>query len=140
MTRKINPDVLLGQEIVKLPGRSNAQEAACLMRDQNVGSVVIMEGDRLAGIFTVADMAYRVVAENRSPGETRLADVMTANPDTVDPKTTEIEALRMMQDGGYRHLPVVEDGKVIGVVSRRDFHGTEKARLEDETALWERIG
>ena len=45
-----------------------------------------------------------------------------------------------MQDGGYRHLPVVEEGRVLGVVSRRDFHGSEKARLDDENALWERIG
>ena len=54
--------------------------------------------------------------------------------------TSAIEALRLMHDGSYRHLPVVEDGKVLGLLSRRDFFGVEKARLEDETALWERIG
>ena len=64
---------------------------------------------------------------------------MTPDPDTVSPDNTAIEALRMMQDGGYRHLPVVEDGTVLGVASRRDFHGDEKARLEEETGLWERI-
>jgi CBS domain-containing protein len=64
---------------------------------------------------------------------------MTPEPDTIRSDTIAIEALRLMQDGGYRHLPVVDDGQVLGVVSRRDFYGAEKARLDDETAMWERI-
>jgi CBS domain-containing protein len=64
---------------------------------------------------------------------------MTPDPDTVSSDTTAIDALRLMQDGGYRHLPVVDSGRVLGVVSRRDFYGVEKLRLDDETALWERI-
>jgi CBS domain-containing protein len=80
-----------------------------------------------------------VVAEGRDPDETVLREIMTPDPDSVSSDTTAIEALRLMQDGGYRHLPVVDDGEVLGVVSRRDFHGVEKARLDDETALWERI-
>ena len=87
----------------------------------------------------MADMAYRVVAEGLDPDKTTLAEVMTTNPDTVSRDSAAIEALRMMQDGGYRHLPVVDGDKVIGVVSRRDFFGTEKARLDEETNLWERI-
>ena len=65
---------------------------------------------------------------------------MTGKPDSVTPAATALEALRMMADGGYRHLPVVEQGRVIGVVSRRDFFGAEKAQLDQETALWERMG
>ena len=84
-------------------------------------------------------MSYRVVAEGRDFDETTVAEVMTPDPDTIGSDTMAIEALRLMQDGGYRHLPVVDDGRVLGVVSRRDFYGAEKARLDDETALWERI-
>ena len=139
MPRKIIPDVLREQTVVHLTQRATAREAARLMRRHNVGSVVIIEKEALKGILTVADMAYRVVAEGRNPDKTLLGEVMTTEPDTIGPATTAIEALRLMQDGGYRHLPVVEDGKVLGVVSRKDFHATEEARIEDETALWERI-
>jgi CBS domain-containing protein len=84
-------------------------------------------------------MTYRVVAEGRDPDKTSAREVMTPDPDTVSPDTTAIDALRLMQDGGYRHLPVVDGRSVLCVVSRRDFFGVEKARLDDETALWERI-
>jgi CBS domain-containing protein len=61
------------------------------------------------------------------------------NPDTIPPRQTAIEALRAMQDGGYRHLPVIDGGKVVGVISRGDFQGLEQDRLDEETGLWERI-
>lgn len=140
MLRKIIPDVVRHQKVAHLTGKATVRKAARLMRKHNVGSVLIIEAGALKGILTVADMTYRVVAEGRDPDKTCLSEVMTAGPDTVGPGTTAIEALRLMQDGGYRHLPVVTDGDVLGVVSRRDFHGAEKSRLEEENALWERIG
>ena len=139
MMRKIIPDVIRGQEVVHLAGEATAGEAARLMHDRNVGAILVMKKKRLEGILTVADMTYRVVAQGRDPETTPLYEVMTAAPDTVGPDCAAIDALRMMQDGGYRHLPVVEGGTVLGVVSRRDFHGCEKARLDEETILWERI-
>lgn len=140
MLRKIIPEVLRDPKVVHLGGAATARQAARVMREQNVGTVLVMEGGVLKGILTVADMTYRVVAEGRNPDATPLAEIMTPDPDTVGPDDTAIEALRMMRDGGYRHLPVVEDGTVLGVVSRRDFHGQDKVRLEEETALWEHIG
>ena len=119
--------------------KATARQAARLMHKLNVGSILIMEKNVLKGILTVADMTYRVVAQGRDPEKTHLGEIMTPDPDTISPDGTAIEALRMMQDGGYRHLPVVEHGVVLGVASRRDFHGDEKARLEEETGLWERI-
>jgi CBS domain-containing protein len=109
------------------------------MRKNNVGAVLIVEDEALKGILTVNDMTYRVIAEGRDPDKTLLGEIMTPDPDTVGSDTTAIEALRLMQDGDYRHLPVVDGGRILGLVSRRDFHGVEKARLDDETALWERI-
>ena len=64
---------------------------------------------------------------------------MTANPMTVGPQEPAISALRLMEDSGFRHLPVVDDGRILGVVSRRDFAGEDKARLEDERRIWEKV-
>jgi CBS domain-containing protein len=109
------------------------------MRKHNVGAVLIIEDEALKGILTVNDITYRVVAKGRDPDKTSAKEVMTPDPDTVSPDSTAIDALRLMQDGGYRHIPVVDGERVLCVVSRRDFFGVEKARLDDETALWERI-
>ena len=139
MLRKIIPSVIHDQKIIHLGAEATARQAALLMREQNVGAVLIMDDDELTGILTVNDMTYRVVGEGRDPDQTVLREIMTAEPDSVSSDTTAIDALRLMQDGGYRHLPIVDEGEVLGIVSRRDFHGVEKARLDDETALWERI-
>ena len=68
-----------------------------------------------------------------------LASVMTSSPVTLTPDQSAIDALRVMQDGGFRHLPVVKDGRIVSVISRGDFRGLEVARLNEETDLWERI-
>jgi CBS domain-containing protein len=100
----------------------------------------VTEGDhRLLGIFTGRDAVHRVLAEGRSPARTKLAKVMTPDPDTMPPGRTAIEALRLMEDGRYRHVPIIDDGKVVGIVSRFDFNGIELDRLDEETGLWERI-
>jgi CBS domain-containing protein len=65
---------------------------------------------------------------------------MTRNPNSVRAGTSVADALRLMEDGGYRHLPVVEGGRLVGMVSRRDFFGAEKAQLEHERLLWEHVG
>jgi CBS domain-containing protein len=140
MLRKIIPDVVHDPQPVHSRASVSVREAARLMRARNVGSVLIIEDGRLEGIFTERDVVHRVVAAGRDPDGTLLGEVMTRNPDTVSPDTTALDALRRMQDGGYRHLPVVENGEVVAVVSRRDFLGGEKAQLDDETAIWERIG
>lgn len=139
MPRRIIPDVIREQQVVSLEGQATARQAAMLMREHNVGAVPIVEDGALEGILTVNDMSYRVIAEGRDPDKTCVKEVMTPDPDTAGPDTTAIDALRLMQDGGYRHLPVVDGGRVLGLVSRRDFYGVEKSRLDDETALWERI-
>ena len=140
MHRKIMPDVIDRQEVVQLDDKASAHQAANLMRENNVGSVLVVDNGILKGIVTVADMTYRLVAEGRDPLTTSVGQLMTPKPDAISPDGTAVEALRLMQDGGYRHLPVVEEGEILGVVSRRDFCGSEKDRLELETELWEHIG
>jgi CBS domain-containing protein len=138
--RRVVPDVVSNQQLLELPPTATVRGAALAMRERHVGAVLVTTDGHLNGIFTERDMVNRVVAESRDPDQTTLADVMTANPDTIAPTTTAIDALRLMNDGGYRHLPIVEQGRVVGIVSRRDFHGDEKARLDDESDLWKKIG
>jgi len=132
MARRIIPDVVRNQRLVSLAPSNNVREAARFMQHRNVGAVLVMEGDRLVGIFTERDMVGRVVADGLDPDITPLSQVMTANPVTVPPGELAPNALRMMDERGFRHLPVVDQGRVVGIVSRRDFNGMEKA--QDEAA------
>jgi CBS domain-containing protein len=139
MLRKI-ADMMGSGEPVALAPSATVFEAACAMKRRNCGSILVTVGGKLKGIFTERDVVNRVVAAKLDPTTTALAKVMTGNPDTVTPDTLAVAALRMMEDGSYRHLPVVRRGRVLGVVSRRDFYGEEKAELEKERQIWERIG
>jgi CBS domain-containing protein len=133
-------DIVRNQDPVTLPPSATVREACRFMRDRRVGAVLVTEGDRrLLGIFTGRDAVHRVLAEGKSAARTKLAEVMTSKPDTMPPGRTAIEALRLMEDGRYRHVPIVDGGRVVGIVSRLDFSGIELDRLDEETGLWERI-
>ena len=133
-------DIVRNQDPVTLPPHATVKEACQLMRDRRVGAVLVTEEDwRLAGIFTGRDAVHRVLAEGKSAARTTLAEVMTPDPESTPPGKMAIEALRLMEDGRYRHLPIVENDRVVGVVSRFDFGGTELDRLDEETGLWERM-
>jgi CBS domain-containing protein len=93
--------------------------------------------NRLLGIFTGRDAIGRIGAECMDPATTALSEAMTASPDTLGPDASAMDALRLMRDGGFRHVPLVRDGVLVGVVSRGDFRAMEHARLNDETGLWE---
>ena len=133
-------DLVRDQQPLMLPPSASVMEAACHMRNRGVGAVLVTEGDaKLVGIFTGRDAVARVLAEGKDPTETTLFEVMTADPDTMTPGYNAIEALRLMQDARCRHLPIVHEGKVVGIVSRGDFRGLELDRLDEETGLWERM-
>jgi CBS domain-containing protein len=103
-------------------------EAAVLMKRQGKGALLVVEGSRLSGIFTERDALFRVIAAGRDPATTTLADVMTPQPQTMHPDEPFVKALRIMHKRGFRHLPVVEHGRPLGVVSARDA-------LDDD--IWE---
>jgi CBS domain-containing protein len=133
-------DIVRNQDPAMLPPSATVRQACQIMRDRRIGAVLVTEGDRrLLGIFTGRDAVHRVLAEGKSAARTTLAEVMTHNPDTILPGKMAIEALRLMEDRRCRHLPIVDDGKVVGIVSRFDFSGIELDRLDEETGLWERI-
>lgn len=106
-------------------------------------SILICDGDKLCGIFTERDLLVRVVAEDRDPDKTKLGEVMVSDPDAVDADTPVIEAIRRMDELHYRHLPVLHEGKVLGVVSLRDLPLEDLAgaqpELDQRHALAERI-
>jgi CBS domain-containing protein len=133
-------DIVLNQNPLTLPVTTTVASACREMRDRRVGSVLVTgAGGRLVGIFTGRDAVSRVLASGKSGRNTKLADVMTADPRTLSPRQTAIDALRMMWAGGFRHLPVVDAGKIVGVVSRGDFSGMEQDRLEEERQIWEQL-
>jgi CBS-domain-containing membrane protein len=98
------------------------------MRDRHASAVLVLHDDgHLLGIFTGRDAICRVLAAGENTAVATLADVMTPNPTTISRYSTAIEALRLMWDGGFRHLPVIDKGKLIGLVKRRDFKSEDLA-------------
>lgn len=106
-------------KVLKAAPETLVSKATKLMAAKNVGAVMVIEDDHLVGIFTERDVVFRVVARGLDAQATRLADVMTRAPHTVDSDKPFGYALLMMQEKGFRHLPVIEDGKPIGIVSSR---------------------
>lgn len=118
-------DVIKQQQLVTAPSSMMVEEAAQLMKAKRIGAMLVVEEGMLAGIFTERDALNRVVAENRDARTTTLSEVMTRNPSTISPGATFNSALEMMHRGRFRHVPVVEDGRPIGMISVRDAMGPE---------------
>lgn len=95
-------------------------EASQRMLLQKAGAVLVVEDHRLVGIFTERDAVFRVIAQDLDPRHTSLADVMTTSPRTIAPDQSFGYAMIQMYENGFRHMPVVEDGKPIGIVSARN--------------------
>ncbi|MBL8473957.1 MAG: CBS domain-containing protein [Rhodocyclaceae bacterium] len=115
-------------------------EAARQMKAGGVGALLVVEGGHLKGIFTERDALNRVLAVGLSPQSTKLSEVMTPDPQTIGPERPVGHALHLMFEGGYRHVPVVENGQVLGMVSARDALGPELSEFEAELAEREHIG
>ena len=98
---------------------ATVREATELMSSRAVGAVLVVEHDRLQGIFTERDVVFRVVACGLDPDATRLATVMTREPKTIAPDKAFGVAMALMHEHGFRHLPVVDNGVPIGIVSSR---------------------
>jgi CBS domain-containing protein len=114
-------------------------EAALMMKQQNIGALLVVDGSRLIGIFTERDALFRVLAQGRDPMNTRLADVMTPQPQTIHPDEPFVHALRIMNEGGFRHLPVVEFDRPLGMVSVRDALDDDVYELRAELQQREQV-
>ena len=132
MHRKVVPDIVNEQRIELLPASTTVRDAARNMAERHIGAVLVGTDGRLEGIFTERDALTRVVAKGLDPDSTRLEQVMTPNPDTVGPEDIALNVLERMRASGYRHLPVLHDGAVVGIVSIRDLYAAVKRELEED--------
>jgi CBS domain-containing protein len=117
--------------LVAKPDTSVAR-ACALMAKKNVGAVIVVKNGALIGIFTERDVVFRVVAQRRDPEATTLVEVMTNAPKTIGPDALYGYALLVMQENGFRHMPVIEDGKPIGIVSSRNALDPELEEFTSE--------
>ena len=133
-------DVVCNQNPLTMPHTATVKSACQKMGERRAGSVLVTDAEgALIGIFTGRDAVARVLAAGKSPTKTKLGEVMTARPITMSPAKTAFDALRLMWDGGFRHVPLVEGRKIVGVVSRGDFKGDEQSWLDEERELWEHM-
>ena len=132
--------IVEGQSPKTCPPGISVSEAAKLMKRHRVGALLVVDGEQLRGIFTERDALFKVVAADRDPNTTIIDEMMTADPQTISSDRPFGHALHMMFEGGFRHVPVTENGRPIGVVSARDALGAELQEFSDNLETRERIG
>jgi len=131
-------------EVVSAGPEESVRDAARRMAENRCGSVLVMEDQRMLGIFTERDLLVRVVVAGRDPGLTRVDEVMTASGvETIDADEPVGEAIRKMDEGSFRHLPVTDGSRIVGVLSIRDIPVVDLGRmapeLDERHSLAERI-
>lgn len=132
MQLHIIPDIVKDQKICALKETDTITKAAREMVEYNVAAVVVVESNgKLVGIVTERDLTRRVLAKNKDPNSVTLSEVMTKDPDTLSPDDTASDALELMRTRNYRHLPVVDQASVVGMVSIRDLYAAVKVKLEE---------
>lgn len=109
-------------EVQTVTPQMTVSAAVELINARKIGSVLVMDGDRLVGIFTERDVLRRVVGERRDPDRTRVADVMTRELVVMKPTATVRDAMTVVAERRCRHLPIVEEGQVLGVISAGDLN------------------
>lgn len=126
-------NLLDGRSLVTA-GKGMTVGAACrLMTERRIGALLVVEDNRIAGIFTERDALNKILSAGLDPDATCLAQVMASNPQTITADKPLSYALYMMAEGGFRHVPVVDqDGTPVGMVSARDALGQDMVDLERE--------
>lgn len=125
MTDRTIRDILENQGFVTVPSETPVSEVAALMKARGIGAISVLDGARLVGIFTERDALFRVAAEGLDPKSTAVATVMTPDPTTISADKPFTDALAVMHEGQFRHVPVLDNGELIGMVSSRDAMGPE---------------
>ncbi|MBI3371997.1 MAG: CBS domain-containing protein [Betaproteobacteria bacterium] len=131
--------VMRKKSVLTATPETTVSTAAKLMAKKNVGAVMVVDNEKLIGIFTERDAVFRVMARGRDAQATRLAEVMTTEPRTVDPDKSFGYALLIMQENGFRHVPVIENGKPVGIVSARNALDPEMEEFVSEAKRRESI-
>ena len=125
-------DLMDHKKFLVAPPDATVSEAAKLMAKKNIGAILVVEDELLVGIFTERDAVFRVIAPGRDAHTTPLRAVMTPNPESLEPSRSYGHALLLMQEHGFRHVPVVEEGRPIGIVSSRNAMDPELEEFVSE--------
>ncbi len=126
--------VLINQRLVIIGHQSSAFDAAVSMFKNKCGALLVCNSnnnDELVGIITERDITFKVIPKNLNPKTTEISKIMTKNVETISPKKTTIDAIHVMRSRGFRHLPVIEKKKIIGILSMRDLYDYANNELQD---------
>ena len=107
--------------VVSISPEQSVLEAIKVLAAEDIGAAIVMSGNRLAGIMSERDYTRKVVLKGRSSDTTKVEEIMTAQVLVVNPRTKARECMALMTEKNIRHLPVVDEGRVIGMVSIRDI-------------------
>jgi CBS domain-containing protein len=132
MTGKIVPDIVENQTLYTLSPAATCRDAAKMMQANKISAVLIVADALLVGIVTERDLTAKVLASSLDPDVTRLEAVMTPDPEVLAPNDTPANALELMRVRGFRHLPIVDNDDIIGIVSIRDLYAATKKQLEED--------
>jgi CBS domain-containing protein len=110
-----------GSDVYAIAPDAPVLEAIRQMAERRVGALLVMKGDQLAGIVSERDYARKVILQGRSSAQTAVSDIMSASPLTVSPETDVFDCMRLCTDRRVRHLPVIENQRVVGVISIGDL-------------------
>lgn len=130
---------IMQKQVVSCPPSTSVHDVAGMMKDRNVGSVLISEGESLKGIVTDRDIALRLAADSMDPLTTPISRIMTPNPDTITADADIDSALQIMSKGSIRRLPVTQDGKLVGLLSSADLAVEIKQEVDQFLSLEESI-
>lgn len=140
MPKRIIRNIIAGRNLVAA-GKEMTVRAACrLMAENKIGAMLVLESGRIAGIFTERDALNKVLATGVDPDSTTLSEVMVLDPQTIRADKPLAYALHMMAEGGFRHVPVIDDnGTAVGMVSARDALGQDIVELERDMERLEQL-
>lgn len=138
MRQRTMAEMVQSQDPVILSVGTTVQEACLELHRQHAEAALVMEHQELRGVFT-RDEAVHVLAAGLDAARTSVGQVMVARPECLDATGQAMDALRLMQDGGCRHVAVLRDGKALGVVAKGDFDSQERQRGEEENEFFEHL-
>jgi len=126
--------VLNNQKLVIIEEKTTIFDAALTMQKNRCGALLVCKKKKtssLVGIITERDLAFRVIPKSLDPKQTLVGQIMTKNVDTISPNKTTTDAIHIMKSKGFRHLPVVENKNVVGILSMRDLYDYAHNQLQD---------
>ena len=140
MPKRMVGNLIAGRPLISTSRDVTVRAACCLMAEKRIGALLVLDQQRIAGIFTERDALNKVLAGNLDPDKTPVGSVMVADPQTIRADRPLAHALHMMAEGGFRHVPVVDDqGLPLGMVSARDALGQDLVDLERDMRRLEEL-